>query len=205
MIAIVDACSGNLRSVARALAAAGGDPVITQDPVVVRAADRVVVPGQGAFAEFMRGLHARGLGDALADAVRSGRPMLGICLGLQVLFDRSSEHGNIAGLGLVAGTVERLTPNVSSAKVPHIGWNTVARPTGTAAEPLLDGIADGTAFYFVHSFAAHPTNAGVIALTTDHGGPVCAAIRQDNLFACQFHPEKSQAAGLRVLANFVRA
>lgn len=203
MIAIVDACSGNLRSVSRALAAVGGHPVITHDPEVVRRADRVVIPGQGAFAEFMRGLRERGLDQSLAEVLSAGRPMLGICLGLQVLFSSSTEHGDTAGLGLIEGTVQRLTPKDPHAKVPHVGWNAVQRSSAAENEPLLDGIADDTAFYFVHSYSARPRNPTIVALTTDHAGPVVAAIRHQNLFACQFHPEKSQAAGQRLLRNFV--
>ena len=197
---------------ARALAAAGGAPIVSQDPDVVRGADRVVIPGQGAFAPFMRGLAERGLGDALRDVLAGGTPMLGICLGLQVLFERSAEveghtataGAGLAGLGLIAGTVELLRPTSHNAKVPHVGWNPVQRPAGAPPEPLLDGIPDGTAFYFVHSYAAQPRDPASIALTCDHGGPVVAAVRHRNLFACQFHPEKSQAVGLRLLANFVR-
>lgn len=213
MLVIVDACGGNLRSVARALAAAGGAPIVSSDPAVVRGAERVVIPGQGAFAPFMRGLAERGLGDALRDVLADGTPMLGICLGLQVLFDRSAEvdghaaarpGAGLPGLGLIAGTVELLHPTTPTAKVPHIGWNPVQRPATAPPEPLLDGIADGTAFYFVHSYAAQPRDPATIALTCDHGGPVVAAVRHRNLFACQFHPEKSQSVGLRLLANFVR-
>jgi glutamine amidotransferase len=203
-VAIVDACSGNLRSVARALDAAGARPVITRDPAVVRRADRVVFPGQGAFAEGIRGLVAAGLDDALRDVLAAARPVLGICLGLQIFFDESAEHGPVAGLGVLGGRVARLAPRDPAAKVPHIGWNTIERPAGAAAEPLLTGIADGTAFYFVHSYAAVPRDPGIIAATTDHGGPVVAAVRHGSLFATQFHPEKSQAAGLSLLRNFLR-
>lgn len=200
MIAIVDACSGNLRSVVRALERAGGRPIVTRDPEVVRRADRLVVPGQGAFAMFMSGLAERGLASALGEFIASGRPYLGICLGLQVLFDSSTEHGETSGLGVVRGRVVRLTGG-AHYKVPHIGWNRVHG----RSDPLLAGIADDAHFYFVHSFHAQPTDRSVIALETDHGEPVVAAIRRDNLFACQFHPEKSQRVGLQLLANFVTA
>jgi len=215
VIAIVDACSGNLRSVERALARAGGRPVVTRDPDVVRRADKIVVPGQGAFGVFMRGLEERGLGGALREAIASGRPYLGICLGLQVLFERSEEAlgdaasagaagaaAQPAGLGVLAGEVVRLRPPSPELKVPHMGWNRVRR---LRPEPLLAGVPDEAYVYFVHSYHAVPADPGLVALEADHGGPITAAIRKDNLFACQFHPEKSQAVGLRILQRFVEA
>jgi glutamine amidotransferase len=207
VIAIVDACSGNLRSVERALERAGGRPVVTRDPDVVRKADKIVVPGQGAFGVFMRGLEERGLGGALREAIASGRPYLGICLGLQVLFESSeeayaAEAPPAAGLGVLAGRVVRLRPPAPALKVPHMGWNRVRR---LRPEPLLEGVPDEAHVYFVHSYHAVPEDRALIALLADHGGPITAAIRKDNLFACQFHPEKSQAIGLRILRNFVEA
>ena len=197
-IAVVDSGSGNLRSVERALAAVGGAPVVTSDPDVVRRADRVVVPGQGAFADCMAAMARTGLGEAVREVVRAGRPYLGICLGLQILFQESEEHGPVAGLGLLPGRVVRFAPSVG--KVPHIGWNQVRR---RGDEPLLRGIPDGAHFYFIHSYLARPADSGAIALTCDYGGDFCAAVRVDNLFACQFHPEKSQGMGLRLLSNYV--
>jgi glutamine amidotransferase len=201
VIVVVDVCSGNLRSVERALEHVGGKVVVTRDPDVVRRAEKLVVPGQGAFGVFMRGLVERGLGDALRDFLGSGRPYLGICLGMQVLFE-SSEEGGCAGLGLLGGSVIRVKPEDARLKVPHMGWNRVSRRFD---DPLLAGIADGAYVYFVHSFRAVPSEAKIIALEATHGVPVCAAIRKDNLFATQFHPEKSQAIGLRLLRNFVEA
>ncbi len=197
MIAVVDSGSGNLRSVERALAHVGGAPILTKDPDVVRKADRVVVPGQGAFADCMAAMSASGLGDAIRELVRAGRPYLGICLGLQILFDDSEEHGPVAGLGLLRGRVVRFPHG--QLKVPHIGWNQVR---GLRREPLLAGIPDQAHFYFIHSYVAVPAEARQVALTCDYGGPFCAAVRVENLFACQFHPEKSQAVGLRFLENF---
>ncbi len=200
MIAVVDVCSGNLRSVERALAKAGGEVVVTRDAEVVRRADKIVVPGQGAFGMFMRGLVARGLGEAVREAITSGRPFLGICLGMQVLFDDSEEQGPCSGLGVVAGRVVRIVPTAPEIKVPHIGWNRVVQRGG---EPLLAGVPDGAHVYFDHSYHAMPADPSLVALTSDHGIPITAAIRRDNLFACQFHPEKSQAVGLTILRNFV--
>jgi imidazole glycerol-phosphate synthase subunit HisH len=202
VIAIVDVCSGNLRSVQRALVRVGGDVVVTRDPEVVRRADKVVVPGQGAFGVFMRSLGERGLGDALREAIASGRPYLGICLGLQILFESSEEQGPVAGLGVIPGRVTRLAPGDARLKVPHMGWNRVER---RAPEPMLDGLPDDPHVYFVHSFHALPADRSLITLEAHHGHAVTAAIRKDHLFACQFHPEKSQAVGLRILQNFVEA
>jgi len=200
MIAVVDVCSGNLRSVERALAQVGGDVVVTRDADVVRRADKIVVPGQGAFGVFMRGLVERGLGGVLREAIASGRPYLGICLGMQILFDESEEQGPCAGLGVIAGRVERMRPSDPRLKVPHIGWNQVVFH---ASDPLLSGIAEGAYLYFDHSYHAVPGDPSLITLDTEHGGRLTAAIRWRNVFACQFHPEKSQHVGLQLLRNFV--
>ena len=194
MIAIVDVCSGNLRSVERALAHVGADVAVTRDPEVVRRADKIVVPGQGAFGVFMRGLAERGLGEALREAIATGKPYLGICLGLQVLFEHS-EEGDCAGLGVLAGRVTRLRPTDPRLKIPHMGWN---RVRGRAP-----GIDDGAYVYFVHSYRVVPADRSIVALEAEHGETFCAAIEKDHLFACQFHPEKSQAVGLRMLRQFV--
>jgi len=202
VIAIVDVCSGNLRSVQRALARVGGDVVVTRDPDVVRRADKLVVPGQGAFGVFMHSLEERGLGESLREAIASGRPYLGICLGLQILFDSSEEQGPVAGLGVIPGRVVRLQPTAAHLKVPHMGWNRVER---RAPEPMLAGLPEDAHVYFVHSFHAVPDDPSLITLEAHHGLPITAAIRKDHLFACQFHPEKSQQVGLRILQNFVEA
>jgi glutamine amidotransferase len=201
VIAILDVCSGNLRSVERALVHVGGDVRVTRDPDVVRRADKIVVPGQGAFGVFMQGLVERGLGDALRETIAAGTPYLGICLGLQVLFERS-EEGQCAGLGLLRGAVTRLVPGDPRLKIPHMGWSSVDR---RREDPLLAGIADGAYFYFVHSYRVEPAEPAIVALEAEHGVRFCAAIRKDNLFACQFHPEKSQAVGLHLLRTFVEA
>ncbi|HTM20330.1 MAG TPA: imidazole glycerol phosphate synthase subunit HisH [Kofleriaceae bacterium] len=199
-VVVIDAGTGNLRSVEKALAAVGARPEVTRDPEVVRRAPRVVVPGQGAFGDFMSGLRARGLEQPLREIIADGRPYLGICLGLQVLYEHSEEHGPVDGLGILRGQVVRFRPADRALKVPHMGWNQVH--TRRPDEPLLAGIADGAEFYFVHSYHVAPADPATVALTCDYGGDFCAAVRWQNLFACQFHPEKSAALGLRLLANF---
>jgi glutamine amidotransferase len=203
-IALVDVCGGNLRSVERALAAAGGRVVVTSDPDVVRKADKVVVPGQGAFGTFARAAKdARGLGDVLREVITRGTPFFGICLGMQVLFDESEEQGPMPGLGFIAGRVVRFRLADPHLKIPHIGWNSLRRTH--EREPLLDGLGGEPYAYFDHSYFAAPADPGVVALACDYGGEFCAAVRKDNLFACQFHPEKSQRVGLTILRNFVRS
>ncbi|MBK7537212.1 MAG: imidazole glycerol phosphate synthase subunit HisH [Myxococcales bacterium] len=202
-MAIVDVCSGNLRSVERALAAAGADTFVTRDAAELRRADKLVIPGQGALGTFARELAARGLEAPLREELASGKPMLGICLGMQVLFEHGEEHGGIQGLGLLGGDVVKFAAS-AARKVPHIGWNQIEAPAGRDRDPLLRDIPDGAHVYFVHSYYAVPTDPSVIAVETDYGGRFCAAIRKDNLFACQFHPEKSQHVGLQLLRNFVQ-
>ncbi len=201
MIAVVDSGSGNLRSVARALERAGGRAIVTADPDEVRRADRVVVPGQGAFRDCMTGLGARGLDAAVREVIDAGRPYLGICLGLQVLFDESEEHGPVRGLGILRGKVRRFAPE-AGLKIPHMGWNEVLM---CKEETLWRGLPAPAYVYFVHSYYVVPDDPRVVALETDHGPPFCAAVRHENVFATQFHPEKSQAVGLGLLANFVSA
>jgi glutamine amidotransferase len=198
MIAIVDVCSGNLRSVERALEHVGGKVVVTRDPDVVRRANKVVVPGQGSFPVFMRELSNRGLSNVLREAIAAGTPYLGICLGLQVLFDHS-EEGNVAGLGVLRGNVVKFAPEDQTLKVPHMGWNRVVQ------HQPVPGLADGAYVYFVHSYFAVPADRSVVALEATHGVTFCAAIQTRNLFACQFHPEKSQVVGLQMLRAFVEA
>lgn len=198
MIAILDVCSGNLRSVERALAHVGADVRVTRDPDVVRKADKIVVPGQGAFGMFVRGLADRGLGEALREQIQRGTPYLGICLGLQVLFERSDE-GEGAGLGLLRGKVTRLVPGEPALKIPHMGWNPVH------LKQPIPGLAENDHVYFVHSYRVEPADPSVVAIEATHGATFCAGIRKDNLLAVQFHPEKSQATGLRLLRAFSEA
>lgn len=199
-IAVIDSGSGNLRSVEKALQKVGGRPVVTSDPDVVVRARRIVVPGQGAFADCRRNLAERGLDEAIREVIGDGRPFFGICLGLQVLYESSEEHGPAVGLGLLKGQVVRFRPQDRTLKVPHMGWNQVHL---VHSERLLDGIPSGTDFYFVHSYYVVPRDDSTIALRCRYGVEFAAAVRKDNLFACQFHPEKSQKAGLRLLQNFV--
>jgi glutamine amidotransferase len=198
VIAIVDVCSGNLRSVERALAHVGAEVVVTRDPDVVARAAKIVVPGQGAFGVFMRGLEDRGLGPVLRAAIAAGKPYLGICLGLQVLFEHS-EEGDCAGLGILRGRVTRLRPTDPALKIPHMGWNRVAQ------QQAVPGLADGAYVYFVHSYRVEPADRSVVALEATHGETFCAGIRKDNLLAVQFHPEKSQGVGLALLRAFAEA
>jgi glutamine amidotransferase len=205
-IAVVDYGMGNLRSVAKALerVAPGRRVVVSDDPAVIAAAGRVVVPGQGAMPDCMRALDSRGLRQAVVAAART-KPWLGLCLGLQMLFDRS-EEGDTPGLGLLPGVVRRFPRDrmVDAAgarlKVPHMGWNGVRQ---TAAHPLWQGIPDGTRFYFVHSYYAEPADGACTAGVSGYPFEFTCAVARGCLFAVQFHPEKSQAAGLRLLANFV--
>lgn len=203
-IAIVDTGSGNLRSVEKALTSVGAEAVVTHDPDRIAHADKIVVPGQGAFGACMAGFTRDGgaLREAVLAAIRAGRFYLGICMGLQVLFEHSEEEPGCAGLGVFKGGVEKfkIAPPL---KVPHMGWNGCHRKAGGASSPVLDTTPDGTYFYFVHSFYPVPSDPRDVALYSDHGGVFCAAVARDNLFACQFHPEKSQRAGLALLSRFV--
>ncbi len=198
MIAIIDYGMGNLRSVQKALEAVGSGAEITCDPDRVRQADKVILPGVGAFADAIAELRRTGLGEAFCDVVRAGRPALGVCLGLQLLFTMSEEDGRHEGLGLLPGRVVRFEAS-PDRKVPHMGWNTlrVRRPV-----PLLNGIAPEPSVYFVHSYFAVPENAEDIAAEADYPHPFAALVWRGNLMACQFHPEKSQRIGLEMYRNF---
>ncbi|HWE39472.1 MAG TPA: imidazole glycerol phosphate synthase subunit HisH [Isosphaeraceae bacterium] len=198
MIAIIDYGMGNLRSVQKALEAVGHAAEVTCDPDRVRKADRVILPGVGAFADAIAELRRTGLAEAFADVVAAGRPCLGVCLGLQLLFDVSHEDGEHAGLGLLRGRVARFEP-IPGLKVPHMGWNTlrVRQPA-----PIFEGLGPEPSVYFVHSYRAIPDDPDVVAAEADYPDPFAAAVWRDNLMACQFHPEKSQRVGLAMYANF---
>jgi glutamine amidotransferase len=206
-IAVVDYGMGNLRSVAKALehVAPEAEVMVTADPEAIRAAERVVVPGQGALPDCMQQLAASGAREAVVAAMRD-KPFLGICVGMQMLFERG-EEGDTPGLGLLAGRVPRFPAEKMRAadgsvlKVPHMGWNEVLQ---ARAHALWRGIASGTRFYFVHSYYPAPRDAALAVATCVYGIPFTCAVARDNIFAVQFHPEKSQAAGLRLLSNFVQ-
>ena len=206
-VAIVDYGMGNLRSVAKAIehVSPGSKVLVSSDPAVVRNADRVIVPGQGAMPDCMRELRERGLDAVVADASRS-KPFLGICIGLQMLFEHSDE-GNVAGLGLFAGKVKRFPAeamfegNGAQLKVPHMGWNEVRQ---SRSHPLWQGINDAERFYFVHSYYVDPENVEEVIASTRYGVDFVSAVSRANIFAVQFHPEKSAVAGLKLLGNFMR-
>lgn len=196
--AIIDYGMGNLRSVQKALEAVGAVGDVTGDPERIRQADRVILPGVGAFADAIAELRRTGLDAAFRDAVKAGKPCLGVCLGLQLLFDVSEEDGEHQGLGLIPGRVVRFRP-VPGLPIPHMGWNTldVRRPS-----PLLNGLPASPSVYFVHSYHAVPDSDDVVAATASYPEPFAAMVWRDNLMACQFHPEKSQAVGLAMYRNF---
>jgi glutamine amidotransferase len=203
MIAIIDYGMGNLRSVQKGFERVGCEAVVTDDPKQVLAADKIVLPGVGAFPDCMRNLEAGGFIEPLLRVIREGRPFLGICLGLQLLFTESEEFGIHRGLGIIPGRVvrfpERMTEGGEALKVPHMGWNQLAIGR---CPPAFTGIEEGSNFYFVHSFYVVPEDTGVVATTTSYGIEFCSAIWKDNIVATQFHPEKSQEKGLRILKNF---
>ena len=197
-IAIIDYQMGNLRSVQKGFEKVGHEAMITGDPVELAKAERLVLPGVGAFGDAIAELRRRKLVGPIKEAVASGKPFLGICLGLQLLFDVGYENGEYEGLGILRGKCVRFDlPR--EFKVPHMGWN---RGSIKQKAPILKDTADGTFFYFVHSYYVVPEDPTVVAIETDYGHPFCAAVWKDNLFATQFHPEKSQAEGLKLLKAF---
>jgi len=208
-VAIVDYGSGNLHSAAKAFERAARESghdqpiLVTRDPDSVARADRVVLPGVGAFADCRRGLDAvTGMVDALDTAVRQrGRPFLGICVGMQLMAERGREYEVADGLGWIAGEVDRIAPSDPGLKIPHMGWNSTRR--GPAKTDVLSDTPEGSFFYFVHSYYPAPSRAEDAALSTTHGVELCVAVARDNVFGCQFHPEKSQAAGQALLRRFV--
>lgn len=206
MIAIVDYGMGNLRSVQKAFEMVGHEAVVTRSPQVIRDASHVVLPGVGAFPDCMRNLEQYNLMQPVRQAVHSGKPFLGICLGLQLLFTESEEFGIHKGLGILPGRVVRFplggtsrSPAIGALKVPHMGWNNIAiaRPA-----PPLKGVASGTSVYFVHSYYVVPDDPSIAATTTEYGVSFVSSVWHENIFACQFHPEKSQSVGLQIVKNF---
>jgi glutamine amidotransferase len=198
MIAIIDYGMGNLHSVRKAVQSVGHEAIVTSDPHALRQATHVILPGVGAFADAMAEITRTGLGDAFVEAVRAGKPCLGVCLGLQLLFQSSSEDGAHQGLGLLPGKVVRFADH-PGLKVPHMGWNKLVVRRKV---PLLDGLKEELFVYFVHSYHAVPDIETDIAAVADYPDPFAAIVWRDNLMACQFHPEKSQRIGLAMYANF---
>jgi len=197
-IAIIDYGMGNLRSVQKALERVGAEAVITRDRARIEAAAGVVLPGVGAFGACMDNLRAYDLEEPIKRVVAAGTPFLGICLGLQLLFEESEEFGPVRGLGILPGRVVRFRAD-AALKIPHMGWNQIRK---TRDVPHLAGIDDGVFVYFVHSYYVAPADPGLTATTTEYGVSFTSAIARDNVFACQYHPEKSQLVGLTILRNF---
>ncbi len=195
---IVDYGMGNLRSVEKAVEAVGGRPLISGDPDIVRQAKRLILPGVGAFGDAMENLRRHKLDDAIRESVNAGKPLLGLCLGLQLLFRESEEFGKHEGLNLIPGRVRRFQE--AGLRVPHVGWNQIE---GTQPNPLLTGISEGAYFYFVHSYYVEPDNREHVLRWTSYGGRFCSIACKDRVWGAQFHPEKSQDSGKKLLRNFL--
>ena len=198
-VVLIDAGTGNLRSVQKALETVGANVERTDDPQKIVLGTRIVLPGVGAFGDFMSGLRARGLEDVVKDIASHGTPLLGICVGMQALFDVGEEMGEHKGLGLLAGKVARFAESLQ-VKIPHTGWNQVETKKETL---LFNQIQDGAYVYFNHSYYCQPWNSSDILATTDYGINYACAVQRENIFGVQFHPEKSQAVGLQILKNFL--
>jgi glutamine amidotransferase len=198
-VAIIDYGVGNLRSVEKAFAATGCEALVTSDESVLRSAARLVLPGVGAFAACMKELCARGFDELVRDRVLSGTPLLGVCVGMQLLFEESEEFGRTPGLGLLRGQVRRFQGDLV---VPHVGWNQINQ---RGSHPLFNGIDDQAFFYFVHSYYCLPADERTVIGETDYGVTYASTVAEANVCGVQFHPEKSQAAGLRLLANFAES
>ena len=199
MTAIIDYDAGNLKSVEKALQALGEETVITRDREEILAADRVILPGVGAFGDAMEKLHQYGLVEIIRQVVQKGTPFLGICLGLQLLFEESEESQGVPGLGILKGKIRRI-PNTPGLKIPHMGWNSLKITPG---KRLYQGIEDGAYVYFVHSYYLEAADPEIVAASADYGVVIHAAVETGNVFACQFHPEKSSDTGLQILKNFI--
>ncbi|HBM46991.1 imidazole glycerol phosphate synthase subunit HisH [Clostridium sp. AM42-4] len=200
MIAIIDYDAGNIRSVEKALFALGEQPVVTRKKEEILAADKLILPGVGAFGDAMERLHQYGLVDVIREAVKDkGIPILGICLGLQLMFERSDESDGVEGLGLLKGEILKI-PDSPGLKIPHMGWNSLKIKPDTC---LFAQIPDGAYVYFVHSYYLKAEDPDIVAATTEYSTHIHAAVEQGNIFACQFHPEKSSEVGLQILKNFI--
>ena len=199
MIAIIDYDAGNIKSVEKAVAYLGKEPRITRDRDEILNAEKIILPGVGAFGDAMKRLEAYGLVDVIKEAVKKGIPFLGICLGLQLIFDESEESPGVKGLSLLPGKIIRF-PKIEGLKVPQIGWNDIGFPKESR---LFAGIDEGSYVYFVHSYYLKAGNDEDVAAVSQYGVPFHAAVEHDNIFACQFHPEKSSDVGLKILSNFL--
>lgn len=199
MVAIIDYDAGNIRSVEKALEALGAQVVVTRDPQEIQSADRVILPGVGAFGDAMGRLNQYGLPQVIWQITDSGKPFLGICLGLQLLFQESQESPGVPGLGILKGRILKI-PSAPGLKIPHMGWNSLSIRPGTR---LFSGIRDQEYVYFVHSYYLKAQDPEQVAAVTWYGTEIHAAVEAGNIFACQFHPEKSGEAGLRILKNFL--
>ncbi len=199
MTAIIDYDAGNIKSVEKALLKLGEEAIITRDRETILHADRVILPGVGAFGDAMNKLRSYGLDEVIHEVVHKGIPFLGICLGLQLMFERSDESDGVKGLGLLPGEVLRI-PDDGGIKVPHIGWNSLKFPNKGR---LFQGIPEGSYVYFVHSYYLKANEEDIVTASTEYGTLIHASVEKDNIFACQFHPEKSSEVGLSILKNFI--
>ena len=200
MVAIIDYDAGNIKSVEKAVALLGHEAMLTRDREEIFAADHVILPGVGAFGDAMEKLHSYGLVSVIREAVDKKIPFLGICLGLQLMFDSSEEAPGVEGLGLLQGRIIRI-PEGEGLKIPHIGWNSLSFPNQGR---LFQGIEEGAYVYFVHSFYLKADDPQIVKAATEYGTTIHASVELDNVFACQFHPEKSSETGLKILQNFLR-
>ncbi|MCD8055079.1 MAG: imidazole glycerol phosphate synthase subunit HisH [Lachnospiraceae bacterium] len=198
-IVIVDYDAGNLRSVEKALRLLGEDPLVTRDPEQIRTADKVILPGVGAFGDAMENLNRFGLTEVLRQVAAQGTPFLGICLGMQLLFERSDESAGAEGLGVLPGEILRIPPS-PGLKIPHMGWNSLELTPGAR---LFQGVENGAYVYFVHSYYLKAREESIVAATTEYSVHIHASVESGNVFGCQFHPEKSSSVGLTILKNFV--
>jgi len=199
MIAIIDYDAGNVKSVEKALQFLGVEAVVTRDPMVIREAEKVILPGVGSFGEAMEKLHNYGLVELIKEVVASGKPFLGICLGLQLLFESSEESPGVEGLGILKGKIVRI-PDGEGLKIPHIGWNSLTYPNPGR---LYQGIEENAYVYFVHSYYLQAKEPEIVVAQTEYGVPIGASVEKGNVFACQFHPEKSSTVGMTILRNFI--
>ena len=199
LIAIIDYDAGNIKSVEKALLSMGETPVLTRDPEVILQADHIILPGVGSFGDAMENLNKFGLIDVIHEAINRKIPFLGICLGLQLLFESSEETPGVEGLGILKGRILRIPPS-EGLKIPHMGWNSLHLQNDGR---LFRGIPEETYVYFVHSYYLQADDEDIVAATTEYGVKIHAAVEKDNIFACQFHPEKSSTVGLQILKNFV--